>query len=122
MLFEKLALFLTLAACSVLVACGPDCTSMCEKAQEDGNCFRTIDGDDRNCEDYCEDIEELASEDNGDCEEELDELISCMDDQDDACDALEDSCADELNDFSECIADYCADNPNNGRCVDVVLD
>lgn len=122
MRFDKLGLFLGLAACSVLVACGPDCTSMCEEAQEDGSCFRTADGDDRNCEDYCEDVEELSSEDNADCEEELDELLSCMDDEDNACDALADSCADEFNDMVECITDYCVDNLNNARCADVILD
>ena len=121
-MLEKRGFLVALTLSSMLVACGADCVDMCEKAQEDGDCFRTLDGDDRNCEDYCEDIEELSSEDNGDCEEELDELISCMDDEENACDALEDSCADELNDMSECLGDYCAENPNNGRCVDVVLD
>ena len=121
-MLEKLGLLVALTSLPVLVACGADCTSMCEQAQEDGDCFQTIDGDDRDCEDFCEDVEELASEDNGDCEEELDELVSCMDDEDDACDALDDSCADELNDFGECITDYCVDNPNNKRCQDVIID
>jgi hypothetical protein len=122
MLQRKLELAAVLALFPLLVACGADCVDMCEQAQEDGDCFRTVSGDDRNCEDFCEDVEELSSEDNGDCEEELDELVSCMNDAEDACDSLEDSCADELNDLGECINDYCTENPNNSRCVDVVLD
>jgi hypothetical protein len=122
MLLDKLGLLAALTLSPMLAACGADCVSMCEKAQEDGDCFQQVDGDDSDCEDLCEDIEELAEEDNGDCEEELDELVSCMDDEDDACDALERSCTDELDDLSACIGDYCAEHPSNDTCVDVVLD
>lgn len=122
MLQKKLGMLAALTLSFALVGCGADCVSMCEQAQEDGDCFQEVDGDDRDCEDFCEDVEELAEEDNGDCEEELDELVSCMDDEDDACDALDRSCSDELEDFGECITDYCVDNPSNRTCADVVID
>ena len=121
MLLKKLGLIVGIS--SLLIACGPDCVSSCEQAQEDGACFREIDADgnesDMDCENFCEDVEEIASEDNGDCEEDLDELLSCMNDEDDACDALDDSCEDELDELGECISEFCTEHSSNNSCEDL---
>ena len=122
MLLKKLTLFVALGTCSLLVACGADCVDMCEQAQEDGDCYRELDGGDRDCEALCEDVEEIAAEDNGDCEEELDELLDCMSDEDNVCDAIESgSCTDENNDLVGCLTDYCIDNPSHSSCDDFAV-
>jgi hypothetical protein len=121
MLRKKLTLLALLGACSLLVACGADCVDMCEQAQEDGDCYQEIDGGDQDCEELCEDVEEIAAEDNGDCEEELDTLLDCMSSEDNACDAVQEgSCVDENNDFQDCIGDYCIDNPTHDSCGDFI--
>jgi hypothetical protein len=57
-----------------------------------------------------------------DCEAELDDLLSCMSDERDACDAIIDGpCVDENNDFTDCLGDYCTDNPTSDACEDLVL-
>jgi hypothetical protein len=42
-----------------------------------------------------------------------------MDDEDDACDALDDNCSDELDDLGECLTDYCLEHPSNDSCEDL---
>ena len=67
-------------------------------------------------------MEELAAEDNGDCEEDLDTLLDCMSSEDNACDAVRDgSCVDENNDLTRCITDYCIDNSSHASCDDFVV-
>jgi len=120
MLLKKLHLLVAVGISSILVACGPSCVSMCEKAQEeDEACISEVGSTDpADCEAYCEDVESIVDEENGDCEEDLDELLSCMDDADDACDALSDECDDEFAEVTDCIGDYCFDNPNDDACED----
>jgi len=109
--------FITLALTSLLVGCGPDCVSLCEQAQDEGDCFDEVssDGDtrDTDCEDFCEDVEEVVDEEKAGCEDEYDELLSCMSDADNACDSLEDECEDDRDELEECIADYCDDNSSD---------
>ena len=61
----------------------------------------------------------VAAEDEADCEEELDEMLSCMSDAEDACDSLEDDCENEREDLEECFEDFCIDHPSKDTCEDL---
>ena len=116
----------TIGLCAFLVACGTDCVSLCKEAQADGDCFQKVDADgnfrDRDCAEYCKDVEEVADEDNGDCEEELDAVLSCTDDRDegDTCNAFIEGCAKQRDDLALCIDDYCASHPSKSACRNLV--
>lgn len=99
-------LIFVLALVPAIVGCGPDCESLCE----DGN---ECDGkkDVANCEDYCEDLEELVEK--ADCEDSYDEVLDCADDSDDICD--ENQCNSEILAYTGCMSSYCSTHAS--ECV-----
>ncbi|HEX6766405.1 MAG TPA: hypothetical protein VF103_13025 [Polyangiaceae bacterium] len=98
--------------------CGYSCANMCEDLAE----CKDNDTNPDDCDPLCEIIERRA-EDMG-CDEDLDKLVDCVGELDDACDAQDDDplddkepeCADEAADYSKCQSDFCNDHPNNDDC------
>ncbi|MCC6554575.1 MAG: hypothetical protein IT372_16470 [Polyangiaceae bacterium] len=78
------------------VGCGADCEGMCEDAKE---CEGAADTGD--CAKACEDAEK-AAEDKG-CSDQYDDLLSCMDDQDDICTAGT-GCTSEATAYGTCLS------------------
>ena len=91
---RKFTIVPMLALALFAVGCGPDCESICE----DGN---ECEGPDQNCEKFCEDTEKRV-EDKG-CEDQYDEVVSCMGDIDDLCKAPETACASENAALNKCL-------------------
>jgi len=120
MLRKMLGLVAILGISSILVGCGADCQSTCEDGQEDGDCFDQLDGDKIDCESYCEAVEDVAAEDNADCEDKLDEYIDCLNDSDHICDAATDECDDEGDDLTQCIVEFCTEHSSNDSCEAIV--
>lgn len=91
---------------------------MCEKAQADGECFMNWEVDasgirrDANCENYCKNLESVMRTD--ECKEDLEELVDCMDEAENACHALRDSCELEHDGVEGCTG-YCEDGEGEDR-------
>lgn len=76
------------------VACGPDCTALCEDAKECGDASEELD-----CEERCEDNEKTAEA--AGCETQYEDVLSCLDGLDDVCD--DDGCSSESKALQECM-------------------
>ena len=91
-----------------LAGCGYGPGDLCDDACD---CQGCSDHDYEECVDNGEDLERDVEREG--CEDEYDELLSCMSDADNACDSLEDECEDDRDELEECIADYCDDNSSD---------
>jgi hypothetical protein len=99
MTLRKLTMVPMLALALFAVGCGDDCVSACEDGQECEGVEKV------DCEKECEDGAK-AAEDAG-CEDQYDELMSCVADQDDVCDieALAKACSSEGSAFQKCVGE-----------------
>lgn len=114
MRLHRLGLAILLGASLGLTGCGYSCTNWCEDHTEECK------GDDTNPDD-CDPICEIIERRNEDmeCDDEFDDIMSCLGDLDDICDAddLEDpACGSEQEKYSNCLNDFCVDHPNNDDC------
>ncbi len=108
MSWKKLFLVPLLALTPVLVGCGSaDCEELCEKAND-----KCGEEEKQNCDKSCDQLENLAEKSG--CEDEYDDLLSCMDDADDICD--ENKCSSETTKYGTCVGKYCVANPTNAAC------
>ena len=91
---KKLTIAPMLALALFAVGCGADCVSVCEDANECQG------GEDTDCEKSCEAAEKAG------CEDQADELASCLGDLDDICkfDPLKD-CKSESAALGKCMAE-----------------
>lgn len=96
-------------AAPMMVGCGTSCEDLCDEGKDE-------DCDDFNfgeCVDTCTNAEELNEK--AKCEDDFDDYVSCINDEDDICDAGP-GCVDEFEDYIDCISDYCVEHPDNDNC------
>jgi hypothetical protein len=98
--FNKLLIVPFLAF--AVTACGNDCVSSCEDANECPGVTTKID-----CDDFCDKMEKLAED--ADCSDQYDDLVSCGSDQD-ACKENNTACTSEQDAYSKCLTPYCTKN------------
>lgn len=92
----------------LLGACGDkDCEELCREGQE-GGCT-TIQG---NCGSFCGALDSVEGP--GGCADERDSYESCLNEQDDVCDA---SCGLYENALSSCVQAYCVGHASDSACV-----
>jgi hypothetical protein len=104
------ALLLALSAVLPLTtACGSECVSLCEEAQEDGDCWEGVD-----CEGYCDDVEKIAED--GKCDDELERYLSCIGEEENVCKAWTEGCFDSGYAFNNCARDYCEAKDYPAEC------
>ena len=77
------------------VGCGPDCESLCEDAKECKGADKDADCG-KQCDEAQKDAEKLG------CEDEYDDVVSCIGDQDDICKIDEDACKSENAALAKC--------------------
>ncbi len=116
MRFTKLLGLVSFVSVTALVGCGPSCEGLCDQAQDE-EC-KNFDHDD--CVHDCVTVEDFQ-EDTDKCDDEWDELLSCINDLSDICkyaDAQDDSdkCSSEAKDFKECAIEYCEDHSSRDYC------
>ena len=103
--------------------CKPDCRLVCEKAEE-ADCFNADDVPD--CEYACKHDQDLVR--NAGCESDYEELLVCLDELEDICDAVlepcttgqsckDPKCDNEADDLRDCVAKYCTRHPRNNECT-----
>lgn len=95
-------------ALSALSACGPDCESLCQEAQ-DRDCT-TISGD---CGQACAALDSVA-EPSG-CESQIDAYLDCSC-EGDVC-TTESRCASQENAAASCVASYCLSRGSDPDCA-----
>jgi hypothetical protein len=98
MTLRKLAIVPMLALVMFATGCGDDCESVCEARNGCADVEREED-----CSKACEDDAREAED--ADCEDQYDEVVSCVSDQDDVCDEakLGEACRSEFTAFNECM-------------------
>ena len=102
MTLRKVATVPFMAVALFLAGCGADCAGNCEDAKD---CDGVTDEEkDLDCDKFCESFEKLAED--ADCEDEWDDLMSCV--SDDVC--ADDACTSENEKYGECIGKYCTDH------------
>jgi hypothetical protein len=109
-----------LVALPFAIACGSDCYDLCDDMQDEG----CNDFDHGACVHGCVDYDDFVEETDK-CEDKYDEVLDCVSDLDDICEALYDpdkpteepECNDEVTDYAECLTDYCTDHPNKDWCT-----
>ena len=111
MRFHRLGLVCVIGASLALTACGYSCENLCEDMADCSGSEQNPD----DCDPQCE-ILERVNEDS-ECEDEYDELLSCASELEDICDEDDqEKCSDELTDYSDCRVDFCDDHPSNDDC------
>ena len=95
---RKLTIAPMLAMALFAVGCGPDCESMCEDSKECEGATEEMKNAD--CAKECEDGQKAAE--SAGCEDQYDDLESCMGDLDDICKADLDSCKTEREALATC--------------------
>lgn len=103
-----LALLCAVLALAVLPACGADCESLCQEAQ-DRDCT-TISGD---CGRACDALDSIA--DPSGCESQIDAYLDCSCDGD-VC-TTESRCASQENAAASCVASYCLSRAGDPDCA-----
>ena len=111
MRLHRLCLGFFLGASLALTGCGYSCTNWCEDHTEE---CKDDDTNPDDCSPICEIIE--RRNDDMECDDEFDEVMSCIGDLDDICDADDDKCQKEQENYSDCVVDFCDDHPNNDDC------
>jgi hypothetical protein len=102
MTLRKLTIVPMLALAMFATGCGDDCESLCEDGQE----CEGVEKED--CAKNCEELEKLNEK--AGCEDQYDDLVSCIADEDDICKVDENTCASEGGKYGECLLEYCTDH------------
>ncbi len=98
-----------LVVCLAGVGCGADCEDLCEEKKDEG----CTGSSGVNCEAECVKSDDLAEA--SECEDAYDDYLSCVDDQDDICDA-NDECKPESAALKACVSEYCSDHGDTPGC------
>ena len=93
---RKFTIVPMLALALFAVGCGADCESICEDSNECEGVTEKV-----NCEKSCEERQKEA-EDKG-CEDQYDDLESCMGDVEDICKITAKTCAKENTALNDCL-------------------
>jgi hypothetical protein len=101
MTLRKLTIVPMLAMALFAVGCGADCESMCEDSKECDGASDEL--KDRDCAKSCEEGLELAEK--AGCEDQYDDLESCMADVDDLCKVDLDTCKAENAALTKCMTE-----------------
>jgi hypothetical protein len=133
MSFKTLLIFVPVVALAALTGCGPSCEGLCDDAQEadchdnEGSLF-----DHGGCYAICQEQEDMEDDDVDDCTDEFDDLLTCMSDTSDICDAWKlegtevdaetgrtkydmEKCSNQFNDYANCVLDYCEEGNHDKR-------
>lgn len=105
--FNKLLIVPFLAF--AVTACGNDCKSTCEDANDCAG--RTTKA---NCDDQCDKADQLA--DDSDCGDQYDDYMSCLADQDDICKITATTCSSEATALGACVLPYCMKSEHTAQC------
>lgn len=97
-----LTIAFTLSMAVLAAGCGPDCVAACEDQNACPNAMKT------DCAQQCDKAKTLN--DLADCEDQYDDLLICIEDQEDIC-VSHAQCDTKAAQYADCVAGWCVNHP-----------